>query len=312
MEKVKAKDLRKQSCSHSYSGSHFYSETGIKKIATAGILILSFFLSLNSYGAVNTIQCSDVVHTLENYNKVLEIQKNNLTPFRYSLGFAAICIGRYSEGLNHLRMASEEGHVVATHILGLYYEKNQSFDNNQEANLENTYKSIAYYEKAADQIESISSYPEGSSIENISYHEYVSATSYYVFTKLPALYFNVYSKVLGKIMKDNTFHADTIGILQELGDAAIRCLKRPALSVWKEKKALVYKAQQIQCQANLNFVEAAYPLEDERIQIANNCKVSLDQCEQHQEKIEQLKEEAQIFFRELEKAPSWISTTVEP
>ena len=305
----KAKDLRNKSCSYFYPGFYSYLEKGIKKMVTAGILTLSFFLSLNSYGTVNTIQCIDT-HTVEFYNRILEKNKNNLTPStRYTLGTTAICIGRYSDGLNHLRIASERGHVVATTALGDYYNKNQSFDNNQSANLENTYKAISYYEKAADQIEAISSYPEGSSIEYISFHEYRDTTSYYVFTALPLLYFNVYSIVVGKIMEDNTFHADTIGILQELGDAAIRCLKRPALSVWKEKKSLVYKAQQIQCQANLNFVEAAYPLENERIQIANNCKVSLAQCEQHQKKIEQLIEEAQVLFRELEKAPSWISTT---
>ncbi len=311
----KTKDLRNKSCFYFYPGFYFYLEKGttIKKVITVGILILSFFFSLNSYGVVNTIQCIDT-HTVEFYNSVLEIQKNNLTPrIRYTLGTTAICIGRYSEGLNHLRMASEEGNVVATKVLGSYYDKNQSFDNNQEANLENTYKAIAYYEKAADQIEAISPYPEGSSIKYISFHEYRDTTSYYVFTRLPALYFNLYSEITGKIIENNDFHSDdTIDILQELGDAAIRCLKRPALSVWEDKKALVYKAQQIECQALLSFVEAAYPLENERIQIASSCKVSLAQCEQHQEKIEQIRNKVQILFRELEKAPSWISTTVEP
>ena len=304
----KAKDLKKQSCF--YFCSYFYLEKGIKKIVTAGILILSFFLSLNSYGTVNTIQCIDT-HTVEFYNRVLELQKNNLTPkIRYTLGTTAICIGRYSDGLNHLRIASKKGNVVATRVLGTYYDKNQSFDNNQIANLENTYKAISYYEKAADQIEAISSYPEDSDIGKISFHEYRDMTSYYVFTRLPGLYYNVYGEVLGKIIENNNFHSDdTIGILQELGDAAIRCLKRPALSVWKEKKALVYKAQQMECQAYLNFVEAAYPLENERIQKASNCKVSLAQCEQHQKKIAQIIEEAQILMGELEKAPSWVSTT---
>ncbi len=303
----KEKDLRKQSC------SHFYSERGmiIKKIATVGILILSFLLSLNSYGIVNTIQCSDT-HTLENYNTVLALQKNNLKPaLRYALGITAICIGRYNEGLNHMRIASEEGHAVATAILGQYYDNNQTFDINQSTNLEITYKSIAYYEKAADQIEAISPYPEGSPIETLSLHEYRSMISYRVFAKLPALYFDVYSKVLQEIMENSAFHADTIDILQKLEDAAIRCLKRPALSAWEDKKELVYKAQQMECQAFLNFVEAAYPLEDERIQIGNNCKVSLDQCEPHQKKIEQIIKKAQILFKEIEKAPSWISTNVE-
>lgn len=317
---VGARDFRTRSGPGFPGGGFLMSRTGTKnasfasphsvwtparRSAALALLILALAFPLNSYGVVNTLDCSGETNTLENYNVLLAIQQRTPTT-NYNLGFTAICLGRYDEGLDHMRRASEGRHVAATKVLGSYYDKNRSFDNSRSANLENTYRAITYYERASDQIESISSYPEGST-RDMGYIEYVSMTSYRVFTRLPGLHFNIYSKVLGDIV-NRIFHSNTLEILQKMGDAATRCLRRPALAVWKEKKERVYRTQQIECRAYLDFVEATYPLEDERIQIADNCKVSIKQCKRHKEKIKEIIEAAQTLFRELKKSPGLVTT----
>lgn len=296
MEKVK---ISKKS----YLNFNSEKRTIIQKIIAAGVLTLAFIFSLNSYGGANTFDCSSETNTLEHYNKVLEAQKNNLTPtVRYDLGFTAICIGMYEDGLRHMREASKGGHVAATKILGSYYSENQSFDDVKTASMENTYTAITHFEKAANQIESASSYPEGVT-EGMEYIEYASMTSYRVFTILPALHFNIHVKIMKDITKNGTFYPNTLEVLQKIGDAATRCLRRPALSVWAEKKERVYKTQQIECQAYLDFVEAIYPLESERLQITDSCTVSVNQCEQHKHQIRQMIQVTRTLFRELKKSP---------
>ena len=132
-------------------------------------------------------------------------------------------------------------------------------------------------------------------------------TSYRVFTRLPALHFNTYTKTIKNIMRNETFHFNTLEILQKMGDTATRCLRRPALSVWKEKKERVYRTQLIECRAYLDFVEAIYPLEDERIQISDNCTVSVNQCKQHKEKMKQMGTVVQTLLRELKKSPGLVT-----
>ena len=288
--------------------STFYSEkwTLVRKITKACVLMSALGYSSNSYGEVNTITC-DEIDTLETYNAILEAQKNNLTPdVHFSLGYVAICIGKYAAGLKHMRSASEDGHVGATYVLGDYYAANQSFDSNQKASTENIYRAITYFEKTAEQIEATSSYPNGISkdMKNI---EYVSMTSYRVFTSLPTLRFNIYTRMMGDIIKNGSSYSNTMETLQELGDAATRCLGRPALSAWKEKKELVYRTQQIECQAYLDFVRAIYPLEDERIQIANSCTTSVNQCEQHKEQIKRMTIVLRKLKQDLRQSPGFIS-----
>lgn len=275
----------------------------MRKIAMAGVLMLALVLPSNGYGEVNTFNCSVETNTLEHYNKILEAQKNNLKPnVRYSLGFIAICIGMYSDGLEHIHRASEGGHVAATQVLGLYYDKNQAFDDKKRANLKNTYEAIVYYRKAADQIEAIPSYPTGTT-EDMEYIEYASMISYRVFTRLPALYFNIYFTMMKSIAQNGVSYSNTLEILQKMGDVATRCLRRLALAVWKEKKERVYRTQQIECRAYLDFVKVTYPLEDERIGIANNCTVNVTKCKEHKEILNPMGRAVKILFQELKKSP---------
>ncbi len=294
MEKVK---ISKKS----YLNFNSEKRTLIQKTATVGILALAFVFSLSSYGIVNTLKCDSSVNTLQHYNAVLEAQRNNLTPdTRYILGFTAICIGMYDDGLKHMRSASEGGYVAATRVLGSYYDKNQSFDDVKTANMENAYTAITYYERAADQIETTSSYPEG---EDVEYLEYVGTVSYRVFTRLPALHFNIYFDIMKDIATNGTFHSNTLEILQKMGDAATNCVNRPALDVWKEKKERVYRTQQIECQAYLDFVETIYPLENERLQIADSCSVNVTNCNKHKEILNPMGKAVKTLFRELKKSP---------
>ena len=82
-------------------------------------------------------------------------------------------------------------HIAATHLLGLYFMANRSFNREERgriSNLEDFNSAIHYYEKAARMIEETNSYPKGTTedMEEIEYYVY---TSYYVFATAPELYF---------------------------------------------------------------------------------------------------------------------------
>lgn len=298
MEESKMKNITKQNIPEN-------KRRIIHKFTMTGALTAALSFSSNSYAGADRFACSDI-NTLEHYNTILEVQGSNLTPtVRYSLGFTAICIGRYEDGLKHMRAASEGGHIAATASLAAYYRENQSFDDVREANMKNTQEAIRYYEKATRQIEAIPSYPNGTT-EDMEYIEYATMTSYRVFTILPALYFNTHLKIMKDIIKNDTSYSNTLDVLQKMGDAATRCLRRPALSVWEEKRERVYRTQQIECQAYLDFVRAIYPLEVERIQIAENCTVRVNQCEQHKEKTKQMVQVIKTLFRALKESPGLV------
>ena len=74
----------------------------MRKIAAAGVLMLTLVFPSNGHGAVNIIDCSGEVNTFEGYNKGLKVQR---TPTNsYNLGFTAICIGMYEKGIINLTM----------------------------------------------------------------------------------------------------------------------------------------------------------------------------------------------------------------
>ena len=277
-----------------------------RRLAAGSALALGLVFTVESNGAQNVFDCKDASNTLDHYNKVLIAQKNNMTPnVSYDLGFTAICIGNPGKGVKHMRRASDGGHIAATKVLGRYYENDQSFDNNRHGSIENLYRAIVHFKKAAAQIESAASYPRGT-VRHMERIEYVEMVSYRVFTALPRQYFNIFSELMGDTVDNGTIHPGTLKLVQEIGDAATRCLQRPPLTAWKEKKELVYREQQVVCQSYLDFARAIFPLEDERLQIVDNCKVSLNRCAQHNMKIAQMEKVLDKLFSDLKKAPSFV------
>ena len=274
-------------------------------------MVASLF-SLNVLAAGDMLGC-DNTHTWERYHKLHEWMKNNASNIDskiymvYNLAIVSLCLGKESEGIDHLQKASNSGHTPATFVLGVYHEKNQTFDSSESTkNIENLNNAIHYYDKGAQMIEATSNYPEGST-DDMPYIESESYTSFRLFAGLPSLYFRGYTIAIKNIVNGNneeeTFYNDTLEVLNKMKETALICLERPALSVWKEKQETVYKAQQIKCSAYLTFAEAAYPLEEQRIEADKNCTVPLKECTEHKEVLNKIRQPVGDMLHQMDSVP---------
>ena len=269
------------------------------------LLCFIFLFSLNTFAVGDLIGCGSH-NNLTGYNSLHEsIKKNpNDAALFYSLAITSLCLNKKDEGMGHLQTASDKGHIAATWALGSHYKHNQTFNSAEKRTkgLENLNNAIHYYRKAADLIAATSNYPEGAT-DDMKYIESTSYTSYSVFRFLPDLYFRGYVLALKDIYKGESSYTDTLEVLDHMGATAVLCVERPALYVWNGKKNIVYKAQQIKCTAHLNFAEAAYNLEKQRIQAAQNCEVPLSECLEHKELRSQISQLAKNMHREITSAP---------
>lgn len=156
-------------------------------------------------------------------------------------------------------------------------------------------------------INSVPDYPKGST-DDMEYIERTSLTSLYLFSGLPFLYFRGYAIAITNAVDNNgekeTFYNDTLEVLNKMEEAANRCLARPALAVWEEKQETIYQAQQIQCSAYLNFAEEVYFLEQQRLEIDQNCTVPLKECAEHQEIFNKIRQLASDMFDQIDSAPA--------
>ena len=69
--------------------------------------------------------------------------------------------------------------------------------------------------------------------------------------------------------------------LENMKQSSERCLARPSLPVWKEKQEHTYQVMQVRCKTMRDFSIQVYPLEQERIRIAEECVDSLKDCSEH-------------------------------
>ena len=276
----------------------------IKSFMKVFVLSFSLLFSLNAFSVGDLIICGSH-NNLEGYNELHKLIKNNSgSALVYSLAITSLCIGKEAEGMSHLQKASDSGHIAATKLLGVYYERNKTFNSSERTQgIENLNNAIHYYKKAAQVIESTSNYPKGAT-EDMEYIESMGYLSYNVFTGLPSLYLNGYFLALDDITSGNsTSYTDTLDVLSNIRATAIMCVERPSLSVWKSKRNIIYQAQQIECEALLRFAEAVYPLEQQRIQIAQNCRVSSNECAEHQEIVAQIDQRIDNMFSQVSAAP---------
>ena len=265
------------------------------------ILFVSLLFSLNSF-AVSDIDASNVdiskdnilscddYHTWREYHRLHKIIKKNLNEL-YNLAKVSLCLGEAEEGMDHLQKASDKGHIAATLALSDYYKRNQTFSSTEETNnLENLNKAIYYHKRGISMIEELPNYPKGAS-DDMEYIEYHGPTSVYLFTGLPFLYLRMYMAALENMInghKEEVFYNDTLTVLSKMGEAAINCLERPALDVWKEKKEIIYESQQLECSVYLELAEAVYILEQQRIEADQNCQVPLKECAEHKKVVDKM------------------------
>ncbi len=268
-------------------------------------LCFALLFPLNAFSVGDLLGCNSS-DTLERYNKLHKLIKNDSNiALVYNLAITSLCLGKTNEGMSHLQRASDSGHIVATYLLGLYYKKNHTFDSAESVEgIENLNNAIHYYTKAAQIIESLTNYPEGAT-EDMMYIESTVYTSYYVFRNLPDLYFKGYSFAIRDIVNGSTrvSYTDTLDVLNNMRTTAIMCVERPSLSVWKSKRDIIYQAQQIKCEALLRFAEAVYPLEQQRLQIAQNCAIPPSKCSEHKAIVGQIGQLVGNMFNQIRSAP---------
>ncbi len=261
----------------------------MKVFLVSPFIVLSFSLLFpsNSFGAVDLIKCSSG-YTLDKYESTKErIETRKKLFYVYNLGVISLCLGKEAEGMANLQKSSDRGHISATHLLGLYFMANRSFSREERGhigNLEDFNSAIHYYEKTARMIEEADNYPEGTTadMEELEYRVYVS---YYVFATIPELYFNGYEKALKDTLssQEKVSYVDTLDVLRNMRRSAERCVQRPALSGWHDKKETLYQVQQVRCGAYLEYARSVLPLEEQRIKAAQSCRGPLNGCSNHRE-----------------------------
>ena len=264
-----------------------------KAVKLAVLLVgIGFVFASNSFGTVDLFKC-DSNDTLERYKKLHQLikRKPRITSV-YNLGIISLCIGKEAEGMANLQRASDSGHISATHLLGLYFMANRSFtraERGRIGNLEDFNSAVHYYEKTARMIEENNNYPENTTTDMYEIEYYVY-TSYYVFATIPELYFNGYTKALEDIVnsRERLSYVDTLDVLRKMRRSAERCVKRPPLSSWEDKKETLYQVQQVRCGAYLDYARSVSPLEERRIKAAQSCKGSLSGCSSHREILNQI------------------------
>lgn len=270
-------------------------------------LALALCWPLNTYGVVNIIKC-DSSDTLKVYNYFHNLVKKDASDSSaiYTLGTIAVCMGKEEEGLSHIQTAANLGHVVANRLLGMYYASNKTFDRSQDSDEQEEFDAVIYYyDRAAQLIESLPNYPQDATVDIRDSLEYDNVVSYRIFTTLPDLYLNGYGRAIMDTLNnpERVSYTDTLEVLHKMREASMRCLKRPALSAWKEKRERVYEAQQIKCGASLEFAETVLPLEQQRLQVEKNCVVHPSQCPEHQEIMNTLIKARGKMFEQKASAP---------
>ena len=280
-----------------------------KAVKLAVLLVgIGFVFASNSFGTVNLLKCTSG-ENLERYNELHQrIKRSSALLYVYNLGLVSLCIGKEDEGMAHLQKASDSGHIAATHLLGLYFLANRSFDRAERGrigNLEDFNSAVHYYEKAARMIEETDNYPKGTTedMEEIEYYVY---TSYYVFATIPELYFYGYDKALRDIVnsRERLSYVDTLDVLGKMRRSAERCVQRPPLAGWYKKKETLYQVQQVRCRAYLDYARSVSPLEERRIKAAQSCKGSLSGCSNHREILEQINRIKSMMDRAIHSIPA--------
>ena len=252
---------------------------------------LSFMFSLNVIGESvdivgNLFKCNSN-DTSEKYDILKqEIEKNFSADLIFSLGKTAACIGKKQESTIYLQKAADLGNIPAISTVGLsYYKKywkNRTSDD--RANNLNFYKGLLYIERAVQMIEALPEHPKSSTNET-SLIEPTPYISHHMLIGLPIFHFEGYISTLMDIInnKEMILYNNTLDILNKMQQTAAKCLGQPALDAWKERKEIIFQAQQAQCNAILSVTAELHHLEQQRIKIGKTCTVPLGSCDEHLE-----------------------------
>ena len=264
-----------------------------------GLLALAFSGFASAVG--DLIKCNSI----NTYGESVRIAQGDPGNNRkvYNAGLTGLCEGKIQAGMAYIQRASDMGHVSASDVMNLYYRSDGSFDSHQGVtqNQENFDAMIYYAERTANQIERAVNYPDGINEDqpNLEKDSYVSV---HIFIDLPKYYYTAYTRSIIEIINssEKLIYTDSINVLSLMQSSANRCLRRPALSVWRaEKRAHLHRVMQVKCQARRDFATQALVLEQERIQVSRECSGPLGDCQQHQEIVSELIHLSNIMADEL-------------
>ncbi len=304
----------------------------VKKVNTQLIKCLMIFLgfafSLNAVGMslknplenLSNCESSDTVKKYDELNQ--KIAKNFNTDLVFSLGKTTACLGKKQESLTYFQKASDLGHIPATFVTSIFYYMEYIriliYDHHID-NL-NFSNSLKYMERAMQMIEDLPNYPEGTT-NNTPLIEPILYVSHRISVGLPLFYIDWYANTIINLTNNNEevlydATVDTLGILNKIQQNAAKCLEKPALNSWKERKEIIYQAQQVECNALSSFIVAVYPLEQQRIEVSKTCTVPLNECSEHQElfkEIIQLVSDIGQTIQHIEfqvLPPTWLSSKI--
>ena len=275
-------------------------------ILKRGVFVKFLFVFFVSAFSVDVLACENVDMNAAG-DAYIAAAPND--PVRnYTEGYARFCQGR--EWSDYIGTASDLGHVTASYFLGEYHRKDKDFNSGVSVptTQEDYDAAIFYYERAATNIENMSSYPRrpDGTVHEAEAKQYISVRT---FLHLISLYFDGYSYALGDMLKNDVSYTDTIQVLENMKSAADRCLKRPSLSVWGERQKEVTNSKKVICQAQKDFAvkvlgtEQVIGLEFQRIEIAKHCADSLSECEEHQAIIQEIVQASQEMNSKVNSVP---------
>ena len=279
-----------------------------KPIVKVSVWCFGLALSFSAYAEFvgNIVKCKggNVYHKRIEYLK----KHPNDVMMIYSTGVNALCLGKEQEGMHYVEKASFSGHVVASRLTGMYYETDRTLalDHGLTTDPENFNATIYYYERAASQIEENPLYPEGTTEDMPEFEErlHISAR---VFKSLTYLYYTGYIRAIKDILRTNNEYSDLTEVLVKMYNSAERCLRRPALAVWKSKRQAVWNTLQVHCGAMRDFAEEVLVLERERVAATDRCTGSLSECPEHKEIVDQIKVTSRLMWGAKNTVPNLVS-----
>ena len=265
--------------------------------------LLFLFSFLLTGGLLADFRAGAVGNIIECYGDPLKWHQNAYDNFHrnhddviaaYNLGISFLCLDNIPEGIEHIKLASQKGHIQATYLMALFYETDKTFDHRHQVTDAHLDDAISYYKIAAEQMKAAEEYPYGIH-EDMSALEHRHHTRSQVAARLPCMYFNKYSQEIDGLPRQEYLHpphgvrrSHTIQSLLEMKTFADECLAQAFPPPWLTGEVQVRQAQQTQCQAMSNFANQALYLEMQRLQTAQKCTGLLKNCRPYQKVMHQL------------------------
>ncbi len=271
---------------------------------TSVFLGLSLVLVFSTNGFA--IVCADVETDSSEADKREYIAEAPNDPVRYYMvGLFHYCGGEEAKGISYMKRASDMEHIVASYTLGGYYRTDRGSNppSQMAPKVQQNYDAaIFYYERAASYIEAATTYPYNthSDVPELEEKNYMSIRT---LVSLNGLYYRGYVRAIQEMLTKDVSYTDTIKVLVNMQSAAERCLRRPSLSVWKNRQSEIARSKRVICRAYKTFADKAFHLESRRKEVAKRCDAPLKECPEHKKIVSQLVQASKVMGKQTRSVP---------